>query len=307
MRAKVFPVIAAVVLLATSLFSRAETFYLQADQADPNTWTSLTTWWSEPLAGGTNAGTINGHTFFSNGFRVRTSNLNTTFGNAETILHLNSTLVVRAGEPSPETATVANLITYGTDTARIGAGISSASFTVTNFAANANTRLDGDGSPNRTLTLNIGTLTGSGNLLLDSSTTVHLSISTGVNYTGDIAFRSLSASGAYHFASSFTIAGGLIADNDAGGSSSSNRIILDQHITVGSLVLNGDSFAPGTYTASELLAMNSGAYADLFAGSNTLEGVASITVIPEPATVCLSLLSVFALAVLRRRRSASAS
>jgi hypothetical protein len=290
-----FSLLAVVVAFAMNN-AQADTFYLQANQS--GNWTDLNTWFDQPSGGGDNPsgdGPLNGHDFFSNGFRVRAGA--GTFGDESTTLTLNSQWVLRAAPPT--TSTIHNLILAGSDTARFSAGVGTASATVTNLTASANARFDSDGNT-RTIEFNIGTITGSGNLSISGNTTVHLSISTGVNYTGNLMFAALSTAGIFDFSNGFTIGGGLIANND--GVNSSNRIILDQNITVGSLILNGNSFAPGTYTASQLLTMNSGAYADLFEGSNTSDGVASITVIPEPTAASLWLLGIAGFVAGRRTR-----
>jgi autotransporter-associated beta strand protein len=82
---------------------------------------------------------------------------------------------------------------------------------------------------------------------------------------------------------------------------SSTVLRLDEQITFGAVAINGTSLAPGTYTTDQLEAMFPSNIADVGFGS-TVDG--TLTVVPEPSSAALCLLSGLCVAA-RRRRPAS--
>jgi hypothetical protein len=73
-----------------------------------------------------------------------------------------------------------------------------------------------------------------------------------------------------------------------------SKLILDQSLTFGSVMINGTSLTPGLHTFAEL---NASFDANFVEG-----GTGSITVVPEPAGAAMALLGGVALILFRRRR-----
>lgn len=71
------------------------------------------------------------------------------------------------------------------------------------------------------------------------------------------------------------------------------QMVLDQSVSFGTIIINGDTLAPGTYTFAELNTAYDAQFAD--------GGTGTLTVVPEPASLGMVALSLLALRRPRRR------
>lgn len=245
-------------------------FYAQANHTSGSqTIDNLTLWFDQTSGGGNNPTELAGHSFFSQGFNLRTGTGNFTFGDSSTFLTLSATagngLILRAG-PS-NIITLPNLISDG---GRITAGVGTASLNVTNFSIGAGgVSLKPEDGAVRAINLGITSLTGAGEFGLFSQThggTIFLNAANALTYSGNITFSGNVAT-TLDFQNDFVSGGGLVVTD------AFSRVALDQNVTFNALSINGISQGAGTYSWATL---NTLAPTIFLAG-----GSGSITVVPE--------------------------
>ncbi len=272
--------------LALTSASQAATFYLTGGfGSDIN---ALSSWNSARDGSGVAPTTFSGNDFYSNANNgnARWTGAGTTFVGNSFVLEGNAgdQLRVKYGG----TSTLSALISQGGG--RIFQALNGpTTLDITSFTNNGTTYLDSEGA--RQISLNIDTMTGSGNLslVLGAATTgFSLSMTTATAYTGNIVWGD--ANNSYlDFNNDLVSAGGLIA-------LSTSRINLDQNVTFANATLNGVTLTPGTYSYAAL--SGNGTY-----GSDFLSGGSgSITVVPEPSTYAMMLGGFGLLVVLRRMK-----
>lgn len=320
MKTNLYPQLASALLVGltgiSSASAQAADYYLQANQSVD--YTTLSTWFDQSSGGGNNATTLNGNTFYSNGYRVRGST-NTAFGDAGTTLKVNSTFLVRNTDLK-----VANFETYGGG-ATLASGTGGAmKLTVTSYVNAAGTLLrSDDGGANRSINLTASTVTGAGDFTFEtnadglgytfnggnisgfsgdlvftgfraSATNVVISATDTSGYSGDVRWNS-GANAIVNFNGAFSSTGSLLL-------TSTSRLVLDESISFGAVSLDGGStfLSSGTYSYNELLALN----ADIFAGSTA--GSITVGTIPEPSSLAMIAGAAALLCVNARKRDRSA-
>lgn len=244
-------------------------YYLQANSpntAAGNNINNVANYWSQTTGGGTNPGAMAGNDFSNNGWDIRVSPGST----AGSVTFLGNSLILTNGSASMRVA--GGTATVGTINSLGGTGIYSggaATLAVTTFTNAGNTTLVNSGASGTIFHLNSTTLSGGGDLILNSTTgtgrKIQLTISTGTGFDGDILWTGTNLP-VLQFGNNLSLGGGLIATNAA------SRIFLDKAVTLASLTLNGTSLAAGTYTYSYL---NTN-YDTIFVDG----GSGSITVVP---------------------------
>lgn len=276
------------VLTMAGTSGEAAIWYLKATQSSDFSWNTLSSWNSSSDGSGTSPGAISSSdTYSTNGYTLRTPN--STSAATATQTFAGGTLLVDGGKLllKSDTSIISNLVSVG---GQIVNGSSSHRSDLTlqaaNFQVNAATIMQG--ATDRDSTFSFGTLSGAGDLtiiMISQSSSgggnFYLSASDASGYSGTLTLDS----GSFDFDSDFTSSGALVI---AGGTT----FTLDQDLTFTGLTIDGDVFAAGTYSYSDL----SNDYASVF-GSST---AGSITVIPEPAS--LMLMGIGGLVMSRRRR-----
>jgi hypothetical protein len=170
--------------------------------------------------------------------------------------------------------------------------VSSLTATILNNSAGTTNLEANSGGGALVFTLNVGTLSGSGNFALNTTApdplakTISLNITTASAWTGNITWADTDTL-VLDFGANTTFGGSLTALG-------TSRINLDQNVTFAAVTLNGTNLDPGTYSYSYLNSNFDTIFLD--------GGSGSITVVPEPATaVCF--LGGFGLLMLARRRT----
>lgn len=280
-------------LAAYPAATQAAVYYQQTGTT--TNWTVPSDYNSMPNGSGTAAPAMAGNDFNSNGKVIGTPSGSSVFtGNSLTIS--SGTFNLRNGNQKivPTLSTTGNPL--------ITANSASTSLIVTNFtASNGSTTtfqdIQGVITVASTQYLTFSTLTGDGDFALSSaagvgpggSKTFLLTVTSGINFTGDITWIGANPI-SLQFGNSLSLGGGLIAtDTNA-------RITLDRTVTFTYVKLNNDVLGPGTYSYTAL----NNTYGTIFNDG----GSGSIIVIPEPATLAY-LLGGAGLVLLRRRRIAA--
>lgn len=239
-------------VLFCPLTSRAATWYLQAYVGD---WNNKTSWFSQPLGGGTHPTTISSADDFDlNGYRLNTpggASGTFTFGGHALILRggVAGNLVTKSTPPAIDAVPL--LISYGGNIGNGNGGIQT--FNITTFQNNSNTTLAA-GSP-RGLNFNIGTLTGAGDLTAIGSGagaaggSILVNITTASAFTGTLYI----ANGSQFTFQNALVSGGALEVEGAG-----TAVTLNATVTFKGLTINGVPKAPGTYLATVLGAPFSG-------------------------------------------------
>ena len=290
--------IAALVFLPLTTFAQT-TWYLNQSQPFGNSWSTPADWSANPGAplGASPSSISNQDIFNTNGKILRTVNGATSvFGGAR--LDLNSQLSVKAS-----TVSIGNLKTLA------GAYIAAQDadnvndktliLNVTNFNATAETRFAATTSNNRSLAINITTLTGSGDLILGKSgggtaavSTLTFQAATATAFTGNIHLFGTGTTLA--FTQNLVSGGGLTLETGSILTLAGNR-----NLTFTSLTIGGTALAANTYTFAQLNSDYDAYFADGGSGSIT------IIPIPEPAAYAVILTLIAAGRVMMRRRKTS--
>lgn len=297
-----------VLTLATVAFSvpaaSAANYYLQADMGGTADLSNPALYNSAANGSGSTATDMAGNDFFSNGRVARFQSANlanaaTFTGNSFTLNSLGQLKVTHASG-----YTVGNLIISGTAGLLANAGGPNNVLTAANLSMTSGSTL-GFAHLNLTnshLDMRIGTLTGSGNLVIGSAVSTYASI------TGNTVLLSATDAGAYtgtlswgsatnqnvvlDFNSTFASAGSLIAR-------ANDRINLDQNLTFSSVTIAGTTLTAGTYSFATLNSTFDAVFVDGGSGSIT------VGAIPEPSTyAAVSGAAVLGLALWRRRPKA---
>lgn len=276
--------------LAVPAAVQAAPYYLQfnlTNSSTPTTFNVTSAWFDQESGGGNNPATLNGNSFYTNGFIARGSDQTYTFGDTSTELHFNSKVVIRAANNTRVT-TIHNLFSYGAN-AQIAAGGGAVHLETTSFVNAVTTKITGDGNSNRAVTLTAATLSGGGDLVLDNANTkLVLNVADASGFTGNLTWFDNDV-GTIDFETDLVSGGGLIVPDNG-------RLVLDQDVTFAHVTIAGVDLTPGlTYTYQELQAT----FSEIFLPVTT-EG--SITVaVPEPAGLMLAACG--SLLALRRRRA----
>lgn len=276
------------IFAAAGASTQAAIWYLRVDQGKNKSWNDLDFWTSNSDGSGTTPSALSAaDTYSTNGHVLRTPN--TTGASNATQVFDGGTLQIDGGTLGLKsvTAIVADLVSNGGTIVNASSSESTnLELQTTTFQANAATTLSGQ--TDRNSTYSFGTLSGGGDLTMVTNSGgtggghFYLSASDASGYSGTLTLDS----GAFDFNSDFISGGALVV---AGGAT----FMLDQNLTFTGLTIDGDVFAPGTYSYSDL----GSSYASIF-GSST---GGSITVVPEPAT--LALVALAGMMMLRRRHA----
>jgi len=254
--------------------SYAATWYLQANSS-ANDWNTLSIWYSQPFAGGTNPTSISSADNFDlNGYSIVTPKLSTgttTFGGNQLILHGGLGGFISTKTNPAASIAIPNLTSYGgfiQDNAFTGI----LPISVTNFVNNSNTTLSGCQS-GRGLNFTIGTLSGSGDLCAigagggAAGGAVLFNVTTASAFTGTLYI----VDGCQFTFNNGMTSGGALDIEGAG-----TTVTINAAVTFKGLTIDGVIKAPGTYTASSLG----------FAGSGSI-------VVQSPAAQTLTVTSAF--------------
>ena len=252
-------------LFAVGICVQADTYYLAEGQPTGHNWDTLTDWFSSSDGTGTNpAGILSTDDFDINGFALRSpTSANPVFtGNSLTISG-DAGFLMKQGS----TATITNLISQGGNII-VGNASVTQELHVVNLTINGYTRLDA-GAIDKGIALTVDYLVGSQGLKLGAT-------------SSDIGLYTLNIADASGFDGTLqSVFGTTDFENDVDMSSATYQIftnagtsvILDQDITVETLIIGDDTLTPGTYSFEELNA----AYDDQFVDG----GTGSITVTHE--------------------------
>lgn len=265
--------ISILMVLFTVLNTDADIYYLAAGHTSAQSWNTLTTW--------TNSAGINPSAILAtddydiNGFAARTPTAaNPVFGGKSLTISGNGGLLLKQSA----TATVTNLISTGGNIVLGNTGTQT--LHVVNFSLNGYTRLTA--AADRTMVLNIDILTGIQTIKVGANSTdsglYSISINNASGFTGTIQ----SAVGTTDFNNPINLSHAtyeIVTNNNA-------TVILDQDIIVGSLKIGETVYAAGTYTFEVLNTAFDAQFVD--------GGTGSITVIPEPRTMGLFVISLAA-------------
>lgn len=281
LRARLLPFL---LLCGLSLPVHATTLYLRTTQSSSGSWDSAN-WATTPTGTGTVSALASGNTYDTNTRILRTPNTSTPTTFAGDALVINGGgLTLKANSISIDnlsvTATGGSISHAGTNTG------TTADVAVNQFAVDGSLELTG-GFNNRTIALNITTLSGSGNIQIGTGTLagVTFAATTATAYTGTISLSSFNL----NFNNDLTTHGGL-------NLSGTGVLTLDQNLTFASVSIGGTALAAGSYSFSDL---NSS-----FDAFFTNGGSGSITVasLPEPSAFVLIVSSGIFLCVVHRRR-----
>ena len=272
----------ATALAVTTATAQATTWYLSRDEGNGESFNDFALWNSNSSGTGTAATAMDASaTYDTNGKILRSANVIavlSSFSGGPLVLN-HSDFILKANNVE-----VANLSTAATG-ADIINGTSSSNFKLTagTFAVNGNTGIFSQTT--RTIALDVGTLTGTGNLLIGGNrqiTTTTLTFSAATlkvtnasNYTGSVIVGA--ASSTLSFSSNFSSGGAL------------------KLTTGGTLNLANDlSFAGGIFLDNNSITLSDGTYdyATLIAANASLASVIAdqgghiiVGAIPEPATI----------------------
>lgn len=284
-------VLAALVLLGMAS-APAAVYYIQANSpnnATGNNINNVGNYWDQTSGGGIHPASMAGNDFSNNGWDIRISPGST----AGSVTFLGDSLILNNGSASMRVA--GGTATVGTINSLGGTGIFSggaATLAVTTFSNAGNTTLVNSGTSGTIFHLSSTTLSGAGDLILNSTTgtgrNIQLTINTGTAFTGDILWTGTNMP-VLQFGNNLSLGGGLIATNAA------SRIFLNRDVTFANLNLNGSNLAAGSYSYSYLTSN----YGTIF----TSGGSGSITVVPEPSVVFLVALGLALIIYFRRRRT----
>lgn len=275
-------------LLVGAPAASAQTYYLHENMTQGNgqTWTELSRWWSDPV-GGTNPTTLNNATLDQNGWDLRTGNTAVTLGNSGTSMKFNDRLILRSSG-----ATIATASSEGPNVL-FDAGSGSVKLTLGTYVNNGTTTIRADGS-DRTLELSVGTLSGNGDIIINTgggnTLFAKLSVTEGAtDFTGTLGFSGSNTSSTLEFTTDLITSGSLVVSETA-------RIILHQDLRFDHGKIGNDILPAGTFDFNWLNSHYDNIFVDGGSGSITI-------VVPEPAGV--GLLAAGAVLALRRRRRAA--
>jgi len=279
-------------LLISPVYSPAADFYRQTDAGNNSTgndWNNTTNYFSQQGSGGTAPSQMAGNDFFNDGFLVRaspgsTANSSTFAGDSLTME--GGALTMRSGIGG--TTTVPYLVSNGTT---INNNYADATFVANTFINNGTTTLNANVSGGQITNFSFDFLSGAGDLEFISTNVsgggrvINLSVIDGSTFTGNLFWASGNPV-TVSFGNDLYLAGSTFT------AESTSRITLDQDVSFGGLVIDGDVLAEGTYTYAFL----ESTYGDIFNDG----GSGSITVVPEPTSGAL-LLAGLGLLLHRRR------
>jgi len=274
---------ACLALLAAITPTQAETLYLRTSQSTSGSWDSAN-WATTTNGTGSVSAPAAGNTYNTNGLVLRTP-LNAapaTFGGAALVIDGGS-LFLKAN-----TVTISNLSVTATGGTiqQTGASTANIPFAVTSFAVGGATTITSNGN-GRSITFDIGTLTGSGDLNFgtsNTSNTFFVSATAATAFTGTLSLDE----SVLNFNNAFTSGGGLVL-------SGTGVLALDQDLVFASVSIGGAPLSAGTYSYTTLKS----SYSAFFSAS----GSGSITVapVPEPSTYALLFSTAVLLGVARHR------
>lgn len=306
-KATLFSAATAFALGAFASNAMAVDYYWRSTDSS-SVWNFSAKWFTQPTGGTAHAA---GELSPDNTYII--TNVGTNAINTDTFTNTGANSVFTGGTLVLATAGQLNVRTTGTSKALIanfvttGGGLIVATPTnsathnlvVTSFTnGSGTTRLSASASgTNRSLSLEIGTLSGTGDFAIDAASpdnrTIFISATDATAYTGNFDF----SRGTINFNNDLVSGGSLTL-------SGSVSVVLDQNVTFSSVTIAGNALAAGTYSFSTLN-QNSN-YGGVFANYDAFfaeGGTGSITVIPEPSTyAALFGAAALGLVIARRRR-----
>ncbi|MDF3059179.1 MAG: glycosyltransferase family 1 [Rariglobus sp.] len=268
--------VTALALTALASPAMATDYYWRATSTS-DTWNTLSKWNTLPSGtGGTAPGA------FSPTDRYIATNVGANVVNTETLSN-GTNAVFLGGTLVLSTAGQLNLRASGTSKAVVGNFVTTGGGLITTATngtvglsidsfdnQSGDTRLRASTGP-RTLDLQIGTLTGSGNFTIDSGSVadnmIAISVTNATNYTGNFNF----AQGTINFNNDLVSGGSLTLSGTA-------IVTLDQSVTFSSVTISGTALTAGFHSFSSL----NSSYGNFFTDGGS--GGITVATIPEPST-----------------------